>query len=60
MVNIYEALGAKLKPIKADLESIKTKLDTVNTSIEDLRIRIEEIEKLLKTQVLEKKKVKAT
>jgi peptidoglycan hydrolase CwlO-like protein len=55
MNNIYEALGSKLKPIKADLEEIKTKLDAANNGIEDLRTRIEEIEKVLK-----EKKIKAT
>jgi len=55
MVNIYEAIGAKLKPVRKDLEEIKAKLDGISTSIDDLTTRIEEIEKILK-----KKKVKVT
>lgn len=50
MGNIYEAIGAMLKPVKSDLTEIKTKLDAVSIGIDDLRTRIEEIEKILKEQ----------
>lgn len=51
MVNIYEAVGAQLKPVKKELTEIKTKLDAISTSIDDLTSRIEEIEKILKKKV---------
>jgi hypothetical protein len=42
------------------LTTIKGQLDQISTAVEDLSRRIEEIEKILKAQEAEKKKVKAT
>jgi prefoldin subunit 5 len=60
VLSAFAAVNKGLRPIKDDLTTIKGQLDQISTAIDDLTKRIEEIEKLLKTQVLEKKKVKAT
>ena len=42
--DLYQALGAKLKPVMDTLEDVKNQLGTLNTTVSDLNGRVRAIE----------------
>jgi len=42
--DLYQALGAKLKPVMDTLEDVKNQLNTLNTTVNDLNGRVRAIE----------------
>lgn len=42
--DLYQALGAKLKPVTDSLEDVKNQLKTLNTTVSDLDRRVRAIE----------------
>ena len=42
--DLYQALGAKLKPVMDSLEDVKNQLNSLNTTVSDLDRRIRAIE----------------
>jgi archaellum component FlaC len=42
--DLYQALGAKLKPVNDSLDDIKKQLNLLNTTVNNLDIRVKAIE----------------
>jgi len=45
---LYQALGAKLKPVREALDVVKKQLGGISDTVNDLDTRLKEIEALLK------------
>ena len=52
---LYQALGAKLRPVREALDVVKKQLDGISNTVNDLDTRIKEIEALLKGKKVKKK-----
>lgn len=45
---LYQALGAKLKPVREALDVVKKQLGGIGNTVNDLDVRLKEIEAILK------------
>lgn len=53
---LYQALGAKLKPVRDALDVVKKQLGGISDTVNDLDTRLKEIETILKGKKVKAKK----